>query len=129
MKEPRFYLAVFGNPMLPGHVTVEEGRFGVSAGWPESIAPGDLVLLYCTGGYARYPKSVPGVGVVEEVDHGSWSFTFDYEALSQPVPLEELRFVFEPVDAAKLRNIRFTNHWQFEIAAASFGRAVEGVLG
>ena len=55
--------------MLPGHVTVEEGHFGVHAGWPEGIAPGDLVLLYCTGGYARYPKSVPGVGVVEEVDH------------------------------------------------------------
>ena len=129
MKEPRFYLAVFGNPMLPGHVTVEEGHFGVSAGWPESIAPGDLVLLYCTGGYARYPKSVPGVGVVEEVDHGSRSFTFDYEALSRPIPLEELRFAFEPVDAAKLRNIRFNNHWLFEIDAESFGRAVEGVLG
>ena len=129
MKEPRFYLAVFGNPMLPGHVTVEEGHFGVHAGWPESIAPGDLVLLYCTGGYARYPKSVPGVGVVEEVDYGQQSFTFDYEPLSQPVPLEALRFVFEPVDAAKLRNIRFNNHWLFEIAAESFGRAVYGLLG
>ena len=129
MKELRFYLAVFGNPMLPGHVTVEEGHFGVSVGWPESIAPGDLVLLYCTGGYARYPKSVPGVGVVEEVDYGQQSFTFDYEPLSQPVPLEALRFVFEPVDAAKLRNIRFNNHWLFEIAAESFGRAVYGLLG
>ena len=128
MNECRYYLAVFGNPMLPGHVTVEEGHFGVHAGWPESIATGDLVLLYCTGGYARYPKSVPGVGVVEEVDHGSRSFTFDYEALSQPVPLEGLRFVFEPVDAAKLRNIRFNNHWLFEIDAESFGRAVEGLL-
>ena len=129
MKEPRFYLAVFGNPMLPGHVTVEEGHFGVSAGWPESIAPGDLVLLYCTGGYARYPKSVPGVGVVEDVDYGQQSFTFDYEPLSQPVPLEALRFVFEAVDAAKLRNIRFNNHWLFEVAAESFGRAVYGLLG
>ncbi len=129
MKEPRFYLAVFGNPMLPGHVTVEEGHFGVSAGWPEGIAPGDLVLLYCTGGYARYPKFVPGVGVVEEVDYGQQSFTFEYEPLSQPVPLEALRFVFEPVDAAKLRNIRFNNHWLFEIAAESFGRAVYGLLG
>ena len=128
MSERRYYLAVFGNPMLPGHVTVEEGRFGVHAGWPERIAPGDLVLLYCTGGYARYPKSVPGVGVVEEVDHGRQTFTYDYEPLSQPVPLEGLRFVFEPVDAAKLRNIRFNNHWLFEIDAESFGRAVDGLL-
>ena len=129
MSERRYFLAVFGNPMLPGHVTVEEGHFGVSAGWPPRIAAGDLVLLYCTGGYALYPKSVPGVGVVEEVDHGSRSFTFDYEALSRPIPLEELRFAFEPVDAAKLRNIRFNNHWLFEIDAESFARAVDGLLG
>ena len=128
MKEPRFYFAVFGDPTKPGHVTVEEGHFGVDAGWPKGIAPGDLVLLYCTGGYARYPKSVPGVGVVEDVDHEHQSFTFDYERLSEPVPLDDLRLVFEPVDARKLDNIRFNNHWLFEIAAASFGRAVGGLL-
>ena len=129
MKEPRYYLAVFGDPTRPGHVTVEEGHFGVHAGWPESIAPGDLVLLYCTGGYALYPKSVPGVGVVEEVGHGSRSFFYTYRPLTHPLPLEELRLALAPGDRVKLANIRFNNHWLFEIAEVSFGRAVEGVLG
>lgn len=129
MKGPRYYFAVFGNPLHPGHVTVEEGRFGVNAGWPDGIAPGDLVLLYCTGGYARYPKSAPGVGVVEEVDHARQSFLYDYEPLARPVPLDTLRLAFEPVDAARLANIRFNNHWLFEIEPASFHRAVDGVMG
>ena len=129
MKEPRYYFAVFGNPWRPGHVTVEEGHFGVDAGWPEDIAPDDLVLLYCTGSYARHPKSVPGVGVVEEVDHARQSFLYDYERLSRPVPLDVLRLAFEPADAAKLANIRFNNHWLFEIEAASFHRAVDGAMG
>ena len=129
MSERRYFLAVFGNPMLPGHVTVEEGHFGVSAGWPPSIAAGDRVLLYCTGGYALYPKSVPGVGVVEEVGHGNRSFFYTYQPLTHPLPLEELRLAMAPADRVKLANIRFNNHWLFEIAAASFERAVEGVLG
>ena len=129
MPKQRYYFAVFGNPWLPGHVMVEEGHFGVNAGWPVSIAPGDFVLLYCTGGYAQCPKSVPGVGVVEEVDHDRQSFFYAYERLSRPVPIDELRFAFEPEDAAKLGNIRFKNHWLFEIEAASFWRAVDGVMG
>ena len=128
MDAERYYLAVFGDPTRPGHVTVESGRFGVSAGWPGGIAPGNCVLLYCTGSYARYPKSVPGVGLVLEVEHSRRQFFYDYHPLTGPLPLEDLRFVFEPVDAAKLRNIRFNNHWLFEIAAESFGRAVDGLL-
>ena len=128
MPKQRYYLAVFGDPWLPGHVTVEEGHFGVNAGWPKTIAPGDRVLLYCTGTYARYPQSVPGVGVVEEVDHAERSFYFAYRPLSSPLPLEELRLSFTPRDREKLANIRFNNHWLFEIAAASYRRAVEGLL-
>ena len=129
MRAPRYYFAVFGNPWLPGHVTVEEGHFGVNAGWPEGIAPGDLVLLYCTGSYARYAKSVPGVGVVTEVDPEQQSFLYDYEPLSRAVALADLRFLFEPRDAAKLANIRFNNHWLFEIAPESFHLAVGGLPG
>ena len=124
MPKQRCYFAVFGDPWLPGHVTVEEGHFGVNAGWPEDIARGDLVLLYCTGGYVRYAKSVPGIGVVTAVDHARQSFRYAYAPLSWPVALEDLRFLFQPRDAARLANIRFNNHWLFEIAPESFHQAV-----
>ena len=97
-------------------------------GGPRASRRGTSCCLYCTGGYARYPKSVPGIGVVEDVDHEQQSFNFDYERLSEPVPLDDLRLVFEAVDARKLDNIRFNNHWLFEIGAASFFAAVGGVM-
>lgn len=119
-RKPRYYLAVFGDPTLPDHVTVEEGHFGVDSGWPPELAEGDHVLLYCTGSYRLYPKSVPGVGVVEEVDHDNRRFFFDYKGLDKRVPLDELRLAFQPDDRVKLANIRFDSFWLFEIAAKSY---------
>ena len=119
-RKPRYYLAVFGDPTLPDHVTVEEGHFGVDSGWPPALTEGDRVLLYCTGSYRLYPKSVPGVGVVEEVDHENRRFFFDYKRLEQRVPLDELRLALHPDDRVKLANIRFDSFWLFEIAAKSY---------
>ena len=119
-RKPRYYLAVFCDPTLPDHVTVEEGHFGVDSGWPPALAEGDRVLLYCTGSYRLYPKSVPGVGVVEEVDHDNRRFFFDYKRLDHRVPLDELRLALHPDDRVKLANIRFDSFWLFEIAAKSY---------
>ena len=99
--KPRYYLAVFGDPTQPDHVTVEEGHFGVDSGWPPALTEGDRVLLYCTGSYRLYPKSVPGVGVVEEVDCDNRRFFFDYKGLDKRVPLDELRLAFQPDDRVK----------------------------
>ena len=124
MNSPRYYLAVFGDPTRPDHVTVEEGHFGVSSGWPREIAEGDHVLLYCTGTYALYPKSVPGVGVVEEVDHAQRQFFYDYQSLEVRVPLDELRLAFQPDDRTKLANIRFDSFWLFAIAPESYWNVI-----
>lgn len=126
--KPRYYLAVFGDPTQPDHVTVEEGHFGVDSGWPPALTEGDRVLLYCTGSYRLYPKSVPGVGVVEEVDCDNRRFFFDYKGLDKRVPLDELRLAFQPDDRVKLANIRFDSFWLFEIAAKSY-RNVIGLAG
>ncbi len=123
-RKPGYYLAVFGDPTLPDHVTVEEGHFGVSSGWPSSLAEGDHVLLYCTGSYALYPKSVPGVGVVEEVDHDNRRFFYDYQRLDNRVPLDDLRLALHPDDRIKLANIRFDSFWLFAIAARSYQAVV-----
>ena len=109
-------------------MTVEEGHFGVDSGWPPALTEGDRVLLYCTGSYRLYPKSVPGVGVVEEVDCDNRRFFFDYKGLDKRVPLDELRLAFQPDDRVKLANIRFDSFWLFEIAAKSY-RNVIGLAG
>jgi hypothetical protein len=123
--KPRYYLAVFGDPTLPDHVTVEEGHFGVNAGWPRGLAEGDRVLLYCTGSYRLYPKSVPGIGVVQEVDHENYRFFFDYRRLENRVPLDELRLALHPDDRIKLSNIRFDSFWLFPIKPKSYRDVIE----
>ena len=120
----RYYLAVFGDPTLPDHVTVEEGHFGVSSGWPLELAKSDRVLLYCTESYRLYSKSVPGVGVVEGVDHENHRFFFEYRRLDKRVPLEELRLALHPDDRAKLANIRFDSFWLFQITPRSYRNVV-----
>ena len=116
----RYYLAVFGDPTLPDHVTVEEGRFGVSSGWPRELAKNDYVLLYCTESYRLYSKSVPGVGVVEEVDHDNRRFFFEYRKFDKRIPLDELRLALHPDDRVKLANIRFDSFWLFPIKPRSY---------
>lgn len=120
----RYYLAVFGDPTLPDHVTVEEGHFGVSSGWPRQLAKYDHVLLYCTESYRLYSKSVPGVGVVEEVDHDNRRFFFRYQRLDKRVPLDELRLALHPDDRVKLANIRFDSFWLFPIKPRSYRNVV-----
>ena len=120
----RYYLAVFGDPTLPDHVTVEEGRFGVSSGWPRELAKYDHVLLYCTESYRLYSKSVPGVGVVEEVDHDNRRFFFEYRKFDKRIPLEELRLALYPDDRVKLANIRFDSFWLFPIRPRSYRNVV-----
>ena len=120
----RYYLAVFGDPTLPDHVTVEEGHFGVSSGWPVELAKSDRVLLYCTESYTLYSKSVPGVGVVEGVDHENHRFFFEYRRLDKRVPLEELRLALDPDDRVKLANIRFDSFWLFPIKPRSYRNVV-----
>ena len=105
-------------------MTVEEGHFGVSSGWPLELAKRDHVLLYCTESYRLYSKSVPGVGVVEEVDHDNHRFFFEYRRLDKRVPLEELRLALHPDDRVKLANIRFDSFWLFPIKPRSYRNVV-----
>ena len=122
---PHHYLAVYGDPDAPGHVAVEDGRYGHRS-QPRELAAGDMVLLYCTGTYRRCPQSAPGVGIVTETDWPDRSFRYDYLPFREPVPLEALRFGFEPEDAWKLANIRFDTYWFFRISAQSFRTVLQG---
>ncbi|MDA1036203.1 MAG: hypothetical protein O3B65_04905 [Chloroflexi bacterium] len=117
---PRCYFAVYADPSLPGHVTIEGGRFGNRA-MPKNMDVGDMVLLYCTGSYTGHPKSVPGIGLVTAVDHGMKDFWYDYVAFEQAVPLEFIRFAMTEDDQERLANMR--RDFLFQISRESF-RAV-----
>lgn len=67
---------------------------------------------------------MPGVGVVEEVDHDNHRFFFEYRGLDKCVPLEELRLALHPDDRVKLANIRFDSFWLFPIKQRSYQNVV-----
>ena len=119
---PRCYFAVYADPALPGHVSVEGGRFG-NRGMPTNMRPGDMVLLYCTGTYPQRERTVAGIGFVTQVDHAIRDFWYDFMPFQQAVPLEFLRFAVTDDDKAKLANIRFD--WLFQISRESFRAVAE----
>jgi hypothetical protein len=122
-ESPRCYLAVYADPNVPGHVTVESGRFG-NPRMPANMRPGDMVLLYCTTTYSGYAKSVPGIGIVTEVDHTLHDFLYDYMPLAQPAPLEFVRFAMTDGDRERFANIR--HDWLFQISSESFRAVMQG---
>ena len=122
-ESPRCYFAVYADPDVPGHVKVESGRFG-NPRMPTNMRPGDMVLLYCTTTYLSHAKSVPGIGIVTEVDHALHDFRYDYLRFAQPVPLEFLRFAMTDQDRERIANIR--HDWLFQISRESFRAVMQG---
>jgi hypothetical protein len=78
MKEPKCFVAVFGDPE-PDRDPVDSGVYEAGEGYPSFLTePGDMLLLYCTEGYAAYQMQVPGIGVVLEgkrnaIKYPAWS--------------------------------------------------------
>jgi hypothetical protein len=119
MSSPRYFLAVFGDPQPPSKDTVESGIYHPHPKFaPFEPRPGDFLLLYCTNSYAKYAKSSPGFGIVRRID--DLIIEYVYNAFQKPIPLRDIRNAFSLDEKAKLRNIRFNNHWLFELKKESF---------
>ena len=70
MPSPRYFFAMFGDPHPPEHDTVESGIYHPDAAFaPFPVVVGDVLLLYCTGGYAEFAMTVPGIGIAIHVDN------------------------------------------------------------
>ncbi len=121
---PRCYFAVYADPTVGDHVTVEGGMYGNRA-MPRELKAGDMVLIYCTSSYPGRAKTAPGIGIAKSVDHARGTYTYDYLPFQEPAPLELLRLAFTEDDRRKLLEMRHA--WLFEISSESF-RAVAGAV-
>ena len=123
MSHPRYFIAVFGEPSEPRKSLVDSGVYGPNPNYaPFPVEPGDLILLYCTAGYQGHQMEAPGVGVVLSKDLEN--IRYRWIPFSNPVPKHLLDRHFEPEDAKKFGNIRFSSHWLFEISHQSFSKAL-----
>lgn len=119
MKEPAYYVAIFGNPDPPEKDTVESGRYHLGIrGTDIPGERGDIILLYCTGSYAEHFMSVPGIGVI--LTKHKESINYRYFPLSKPIPKDYIFRSFTDEDKKKFSNIRFDNFGMFKISKESF---------
>ena len=47
---------------------------------------------------------------------------YEYSAFQKPIPIKDIRNAFSMDEKAKLGNIRFNNHWLFELSKESFSK-------
>ncbi|MBI3662390.1 MAG: hypothetical protein HY234_04995 [Acidobacteria bacterium] len=119
MNPPKYFVAVFGDPNPPNKDTVESGVYHPDPDCvPFPTRPGDVILLYCTGGYRDYAMASPGIGIV--LKSGDQTIQYRYLALSKPIAIHDIKRKFHATDAEKFDNIRFSTFWLFEISRESF---------
>jgi len=126
MKNPTYYVAIFGNPDPPEKDNVESGRYHLGirgTGIPGER--GDIMLLYCTGGYAEHYMSIPGIGII--LTKTSDSIYYRYLPLVNPIVKDDIDKYFINEDKKKFTNIRFNSYWLFEISRESFFAATENL--
>jgi hypothetical protein len=123
MDAPRYFVAIFGDPQPPHKDVVESGVYHPQAKYaPFPSAPGDVMLLYCTGTYAQHDMHAPGIGIV--LDRDNQCVKYRYLQLSEPISKETIERYFEPTDATKFKNRRFDQFWLFQISPRSFAQTV-----
>lgn len=127
MKKPTYYVAVFGKPEPPDRDTVDSGRFHLGIRGTDTPGErGDIILLYCTDGYAENIISVPGIGIV--LTKNKDSIYYRYLPFSSPISKDQIDKTFTDEERKTLNSIRFNTYWLFDISNESFRNATRGVL-
>lgn len=127
MKEPKYYLAVFGKPELPDKDTVDSGKFYLGKRGTDTPGErGDIMLLYCTDSDTDYFKSVRGIGVI--LTRVREFIFYRYLPLSSLISKDKLENAFTGDDKNKLTSIRSNTYWLYDISNESFVNATRGVL-
>lgn len=126
MKNPTYYVAIFGDPDPPEKDTVESGIYHLGIrGTDIPGEQGDIILLYCTGNYLEHFQCAPGVGIILSKDKEA--IYYRYLPLSRSIALYNIKDAFNDEDGQKLSNIRFKSYWLFEISRDSFCNAIKNV--
>lgn len=123
MKNPTYYVVVFGNPKPPEKERVESGKYHLGIrGTNIPGESGDILLPYCTGSYSEHFMSVPGIGIILSKD--SDSIFYRYLPLSKPISKDNIDRSFTAEDKEKFSNIRFDSFWMFPISSESFRKCL-----
>jgi hypothetical protein len=127
MKNPTYYVAVFGKPEPPDKDTADSGRYYLGRRGTDTPGErGDILLLYCTANYADNSMSVPGIGIV--LTKTKESIFYRYLPFTLPISKDQIDKAFTDEDRNKFTNIRFNTYWVFNISHESFSNATRDLI-
>jgi hypothetical protein len=126
MKNPAYYVAVFGKPEPPDKDTVDSGRFYLGLRGADTPGErGDILLLYGAAGSEENIMSAAGVGIV--LTKTKDSIFYRYLPFSSPISRDRIDNAFTEEDRKKLTSMRINTYWLFDISRESFDNATRGV--
>jgi len=126
MKNPAYYVAVFGKPEPPDKDVVESGRYHLGLRGTDTPGDrGDVLLLYCTASHADKTMNASGIGIV--LTKTKESIFYRYLPFTAPISKDILDKAFTEEDREKFSDIKYDNYWLFEISRESFSNATRGL--
>jgi hypothetical protein len=126
MKNPTYYLAVFGKPEPPDRDTVDSGRFFLGRRGADTPGErGDVMLLCCNAVDAEQGMCATGIGII--LTKTKEFIFYRHLPFSSPISKDVLEGAFSTEDRNRFSDIRPNNYWIFDISGESFRSATRGV--
>ena len=126
------FIAFHGDPRGSNRTEVGSGRYPVHVVWPDGIAKGDYLLLYCFENYKEYPNCAPAVGVVRDADKPTKMIRYFTRWMKPALPRSELEQTMREFNdiqvLSKLIMPRSGAKWVYEIDRQAFEKLTEGRL-
>lgn len=121
-RKPKYFFAVFGEPDDKPKVN---GGYYPHRGYISSLGmmPGDVMLLYCSGFYAKHYMEAPGIGIV--LNTTEECVYYQYFPVEPPVSWYTVKESLKNY-SNRLQNLSLKGNWLFEIDKTSFQNAVHG---
>lgn len=125
----KYFITAFGAAHANNH-PVEDGAYPHRPGYSYvsklDVSPGDVMLLYCVGGYPLHDQEAPGIGVVTNVVLGGAQEVINYQYLGfdRPPALADIRSAIPEIGGKT--NFGNSGNWVREIHGDSFRAVVLG---
>jgi len=125
MKEPTYYVAIFGKPEPPDKDTADSGRFFLGMRGTDTPGErGDILLPYSPSGHAENIMNAPGIGIV--LTKTKEFIYYRFLPFLSPITKDQMDKEFTDEDREKLNGIRFNTYWLLGISRESFINATRG---
>ena len=117
----KYFIALFGDPNRQNKTRVESGWYPSEKGFHPNrqVAPGDVLLLYCTGRYPINKQSIVGLGDVFS-STTSDGLRYQYSPIKPPISRAAVKDALAEEERQRFNLLYRSSNWLIEITEPSF---------